>query len=101
MIPIKHWACNNLHVMLRISNQLWELFLLDLQHGKLIENSQKLILTEMQRLSVSFYFWIDQQTQSLKHTSLMGSNKLNILKNFDFTKFVTRDFSQECAIQLH
>ena len=54
----------------------------------------------MKRLGVSFHFWIDQQTQSLKYTLLIGPDKFNILKNFDFTKFVSRDFSQECAIQL-
>ncbi|RIB27053.1 hypothetical protein C2G38_2261358 [Gigaspora rosea] len=93
MIPIKHWVCDSLHVMLRITDRLWELFLSDLQRSELNENTQELILTEMKRLGVSFHFWIDQQTQSLKYTLLMGPDKLNILKNFDFTKFVSKDFS--------
>ncbi|CAG8846657.1 44343_t:CDS:2 [Gigaspora margarita] len=100
MILIKYWVCNSLHVILRISDRLWELFLSDLHHSELNENTQELILTEIKRLEVSFHFWIDQQTQSLKYISLLGPDKLNILKNFDFTKFVLKDFSQEHAIQL-
>src|ERR1044071_8539565 len=86
--------------MLRISDRLWELFLSDLQHGELNENSQNLILAEMKRLRINFHFWTDIKTQSLSYISLMGPDKLNILENFNFTNFISQNFSQERAIKL-
>ncbi|RIB29802.1 hypothetical protein C2G38_2055876, partial [Gigaspora rosea] len=102
MIPIKHWVCDSLHAMLRISDRLWELFLSDLQRGgQLNENLQNLILTEMKRLRINhFHFWIENTTQSSSYTSLMGPDKLNILENFGFTNFISKEFSQERAIKL-
>ena len=43
------------------------------------------ILLEMQRLKISFHFWNEKNTNNLSYTSLMGPNKLKILKEFDLT----------------
>ncbi|RIB25671.1 hypothetical protein C2G38_2165401 [Gigaspora rosea] len=89
--------------MLRISDRLWELFLSDLQRGHLMlnENIQNLILTEIKRLQINhFHFWIERSTQNSSYTSLMGSDKLNILENFSFTSFISKEFSQKRANQL-
>ncbi|RIB00906.1 hypothetical protein C2G38_2256446 [Gigaspora rosea] len=63
MVPIKHWVCDSLHIMLKISDRLWKLFLSDLQSGELNENFQNLIIAKMKRLNVTFYFWTDKKIQ--------------------------------------
>ncbi|RIB11959.1 hypothetical protein C2G38_2202025 [Gigaspora rosea] len=55
----------------------------------------------MKRLRINhFHFWIERSTQSSSYTSLMGPDKLNILENFSFTSFISKEFSQERANQL-
>ncbi|POG61749.1 hypothetical protein GLOIN_2v1701832, partial [Rhizophagus irregularis DAOM 181602=DAOM 197198] len=41
------------------------------------------ILSEMQRLNISFQFWHEKNTNNLSYTSLMGPDKLKVLKEFD------------------
>ncbi|CAB5341305.1 unnamed protein product [Rhizophagus irregularis] len=58
------------------------------------------ILLEMQRLNISFQFWHEKNTNNLLYTSLMGPDKLKILKGFDlFAVFqsITRAI-QICAL---
>lgn len=43
------------------------------------------ISSEMQRLKISFYFWHEKTTNNLSYTSLMGPDKLKILKEFDLS----------------
>ncbi|RIB17391.1 hypothetical protein C2G38_2187395 [Gigaspora rosea] len=133
IVPIKYWVCDSLHIMLKISDQLWKLFLSDLQSGELNENFQILIIAEMKRLNVTFYFWTAKKTQKFSQEramqlrqlwtgffepyNLMNSPNTNglqfkikaesclhimlkILENFDFTKFISKEFSQERAMQL-
>jgi hypothetical protein len=40
------------------------------------------ILLEMRRLKISFQFWNEKNTKKLQYTSLMGPDKLKILKEF-------------------
>ncbi|PKC56607.1 hypothetical protein RhiirA1_402006 [Rhizophagus irregularis] len=90
MIPLKNWVCDELHVFLRITDRLWELMLSDLQRETRDEEIWKIkILSEMQRLKISFYFWREKTNNNLSYTLLMGPDKLKILKEFDLsaTKF--------------
>ncbi|PKY36547.1 hypothetical protein RhiirB3_459550, partial [Rhizophagus irregularis] len=86
MIPLKNWVCDELHVFLRITDRLWELMLSDLQRETRDEEIWKIkILSEMQRLKISFYFWREKTNNNLSYTLLMGPDKLKILKEFDLS----------------
>lgn len=86
MIPLKNWVCDELHVFLRITDRLWKLMLSDLQRETRDEEIWKIkILSEMQRLKISFYFWREKTNNNLSYTSLMGPDKLKILKEFDLS----------------
>ncbi|CAG8562154.1 4079_t:CDS:2 [Scutellospora calospora] len=85
MIDLKYWVCDELHILLRITDRLFELFLSDLQrNGKLDNKIQQEILVEMKRIGITFQFWTDKNTKKLCNTSLMGPNKLKLLHNFNF-----------------
>ena len=48
MIDLKDWVCDELHVMLRITDRLFELFLSGLQRNRKLDNKiQQEILVEM------------------------------------------------------
>src|SRR6185437_13144785 len=86
MIPLENWVCDELHIFLRITDRLWELMLADLKREITNEEIWKeKILLEMQRLKVSFQFWYEKNSNNLSHTSLMGPDKLKILKEFNLT----------------
>ena len=58
MIPLKNWVCDELHIFLRITDRLWELMLSDLRRETENDEIWKTkILSEMQRLKISFHFW--------------------------------------------
>lgn len=58
----------------------------DLQRETRDEEIWKIkILSEMQRLKISFYFWREKTNNNLSYTSLMGPDKLKILKEFDLS----------------
>ncbi|RGB33924.1 hypothetical protein C1646_761161 [Rhizophagus diaphanus] len=64
--------------------RLWELMISDLHRKTADEEIWKAkILLEMQRLNISFQFWHEKNTNNLLYTSLMGPDKLKILKGFD------------------
>ena len=86
MIPLQNWVVDELHILLRITDRLWELMISDLRREVSNEEIWKAkILSEMQRLNVSFQFWYEKNTNNLLYTSLMGPDKLKILKAFDHT----------------
>jgi hypothetical protein len=99
MILLKNWVVDELHIFLRITDRLWELMISDLCRETTDEEVWKdIILLEMKRLNISFQFWHEKNTNNLSYTSLMGPDKLKILKEFDlFAIFqsITR------AIQIH
>ncbi|CAG8750945.1 35134_t:CDS:2, partial [Gigaspora margarita] len=82
LIPIFNWVCDELHVLLRITNQLWELILSDLSQEQVDETIwQSKILNEMKRLNITYQFW--HKNNNFLYTSLMGSDKLKVLQNFN------------------
>ncbi|GES91624.1 hypothetical protein GLOIN_2v1809230 [Rhizophagus clarus] len=66
MISLKNHIPDKLHIMLRITNRLWEL--------------------EMENLKIRFEFWKIHSTNNWNYTSLMGDDKLCVLQNFNLTK---------------
>ncbi|GES90891.1 hypothetical protein GLOIN_2v1778530 [Rhizophagus clarus] len=74
IIPLDYYIADELHIMLRI----WD---------------QAVIITEMRRISVTFQFWQDQETQSWAHTSLMGGDKEAVLKSFDFRVIFNEEYA--------
>ena len=86
MIPLQNWVCDELHILLRITDRLWELMLSDLRRETTNEEVWKeKILLEMRRLKISFQFWNERNSNNLSYTSLMGPEKLKILKEFNLT----------------
>ncbi|PKC67045.1 hypothetical protein RhiirA1_418594 [Rhizophagus irregularis] len=84
MIPLQNWVVDELHIFLRITDRLWELMISDLRRETANEEIWKgKILSEMQRLNISFQFWHEKNTNNLSYTSLMGPDKLKVLKEFD------------------
>ncbi|GBC37712.2 hypothetical protein GLOIN_2v1775051 [Rhizophagus irregularis DAOM 181602=DAOM 197198] len=98
MIPLQNWVCDELHVFLRITDRLWELILSDLRRKTTNEEIWKeKILLEMQRLKITFQFWREKNSNNLSYTSLMGPDKLKILKEFNLIAIFQ---SIERAIQI-
>ena len=85
MIPLNHYVPDELHVMLRIWDRLWDLVLQELKvQNQFNDLTRAKIIAEMRRISVSFHFWQDQGTQNWSYTSLMGGDKEIVLKSFNF-----------------
>ncbi|CAG8794365.1 30391_t:CDS:2, partial [Gigaspora margarita] len=58
MILFENWICDELHVLLRIYDRLWELIIAELKaHGLYNDKSQKIIVDEMKKINVTFQFW--------------------------------------------
>ncbi|CAG8738207.1 28992_t:CDS:2 [Gigaspora margarita] len=85
MILLKNWICDELHVLLRIYDRLWELIIAELKaRGLYNDKSQKIIVDEMKRINVTFQFWENHETHNWNYTSLMGKDKLKVLQSFNF-----------------
>ncbi|CAB4431970.1 unnamed protein product [Rhizophagus irregularis] len=85
MIPLSHYVPDELHIMLRIWDRLWDLVLQELKtQNQFNDLARAKILAEMRRISISFNFWQEQGTQNWSYTSLMGGDKEKVLKNFNF-----------------
>lgn len=84
MIPIDHWIFDELHVMLRITDQLWSLVLHELIEEDLFDDvAREVITTEMYRIGVRFHFWKERDNDNWKYTSLMGNDKVKMLQQFN------------------
>ena len=65
IIPLDHWLIDELYVMLRITNQLWTLILNELQDEALFNDlAHKIIVEEMNCITVWFQFWKEQESES-------------------------------------
>ncbi|UZO24045.1 uncharacterized protein OCT59_016369 [Rhizophagus irregularis] len=85
MIPLSHYVPNELHIMLRIWDRLWDLVLQELKtQNQFNDLARAKILAKMRRILISFNFWQEQGTQNWSYTSLMGEDKEKVLKNFNF-----------------
>jgi len=84
MIPLDHWLIDELHVMLRITDRLWKLVLDELREIDLFDDlSRNVIVKEMCRIKVKFQFWKDKETGIWGHSSLMGEDKMKVLRKFN------------------
>ena len=85
MIPLNHYVPDELHIMLRIWDRLWDLVIQELKtQNQFNDLTRAKIIIEMRRISISFHFWQDQGTQNWSYTSLMGGDKEIVLKSFNF-----------------
>ncbi|UZO24059.1 uncharacterized protein OCT59_016381 [Rhizophagus irregularis] len=81
MISLDHWIPDELHIMLRIFDHLWSLELKDVdQFDNVCRNE---IVKEMNRIGVRFQFWKENGSNTWNYTSLMGNDKLKVLKDFN------------------
>ncbi|CAH1770164.1 6915_t:CDS:1 [Entrophospora sp. SA101] len=84
MISIDHIVFDELHVLLRITDRLWELMLAEIQECNLFNSiTRKVILDEMLRLKVPFQFWEEEKSHAWKYTSLVGDDKKIVLQFFN------------------
>ncbi|RGB23318.1 hypothetical protein C1646_748237 [Rhizophagus diaphanus] len=84
MIPLDHWLIDELHIMLRITDRLWKLVLDELREIHLFDDlSRNVIVKEMCRIKVKFQFWKDKETGIWSHSSLMGEDKMKVLRKFN------------------
>ncbi len=85
VIPLNHYVPDELHVMLRIWDRLWNLALQELKvQNQFNDSIRAKIIAKMNRISISFHFWQEQGTQNWSYTSLMGGDKEIVLKSFNF-----------------
>jgi len=99
MISIKNHVPDKLHIMLRITDRLWELVLQEIKNEGLFNDiTRKIIIKEMEKLKIRFEFWkIRDTADNWSYTSLMGNDKLCVLRNFDLTKLF--DFERAILIK--
>ena len=84
MIPLEQWIPDELHIMLRIWDRLWSLVIAELKEFNQFDNlCREEIMQEMNQIGVKFQFWKDQGTNMWNYTSLMGDDKLKVLRNFN------------------
>ncbi|GBC20383.2 hypothetical protein GLOIN_2v1839566 [Rhizophagus irregularis DAOM 181602=DAOM 197198] len=84
MISLDHWIPDELHIMLRIFDRLWSLVLSELKDVDQFDNiCHNEIVQEMNRIGVHFQFWEENGSNTWNYTSLMGNDKLKVLKDFD------------------
>jgi hypothetical protein len=84
MISLDHWIPDELHIMLRIFDRLWSLVLSELKDVDQFDNiCRNEIVQEMNRIGVHFQFWKEHGPNAWNYTSLMGCDKLKVLKNFN------------------
>jgi hypothetical protein len=92
MIPLNNWIPDELHIMLRITDHLWNLVISELKENDLFNAvSQDIIIKEMKRIKVNFHFWQNQDSKAWKHTSLMGEDKLKVLRFFNLSTVFQRN----------
>lgn len=87
MIPLDNYVPDKLHIMLRITDRLWELVLQEIKNEGLFNDiTRNIIVEEMANLKIRFEFWKVRDTDNWCYTSLMGNDKLCVLRKFDLAK---------------
>jgi hypothetical protein len=95
MIPLENHVPDKLHIMLRITDRLWELVLQEIKNEGLFNDiTRNIIIKEMENLKIRFEFWKVRDTDNWNYTSLMGDDKFRVLQKFDLAKL----FDPERAI---
>lgn len=82
MIPLTHWIPDELHLMLRITDRLWSLMLSETNYQS-SDRIREQIRNEMLRIGVHFEFWQNPDSKTWNYTSLMGEDKLKVLRNYN------------------
>ena len=87
MISLDNYVPDKLHIMLRITDHLWELVLQEVKNEGLFNDiTRNVIVKEMANLKIRFEFWKVRDTDNWCYTSLMGNDKLCILQKFNLAK---------------
>ena len=83
-IDQNNWIPDELHLMLRISDILFQCLFYELmKHKDFANNIQPMIITEMKRLHIHFEFYLPTtKNGKWEWTPLMGPDKKKILKEF-------------------
>ncbi|GBB84042.1 hypothetical protein RclHR1_10690005 [Rhizophagus clarus] len=77
MIPLDHWLVDELHVMLRITDCLWNLMLNEPKKTDLFDDLTRNVITnEMDHIDVKFQIWKDKESENWNYTSLTGGSEL-------------------------
>lgn len=86
MIPLTNYVPDKLHIMLRITDRLWELALQEIKNEDLFNDiTRNIIIKEMKKLKIRFEFWKIRDNGLWDYTSLMGDDKLRVLRYFDLS----------------
>jgi len=89
MIPLDRWVPDELHIMLRIWDRLWSLVLAELRESDQFDDvCRDEIIREMDRIGVRFQFWKEHNNGDWNYTSLMGEDKLKVLRNFNLERIL-------------
>ena len=86
-IDQNNWITDELHLMLRISDVLFQCLFYELiKQKEFANNIQTLIIAEMKRLHIHFEFYPPTtKNGKWEWTSLMGPDKEKILRDFQVT----------------
>ncbi|CAG8671306.1 284_t:CDS:2, partial [Racocetra fulgida] len=84
IISIDNIVFDELHILLRITDRLWDLVLAEIKEKNIYNDlTCNVIINEMKHLHVPFLFWKDKDSGARKHTSLMGDDKIKVLRFFN------------------
>ena len=87
MISLDNHIPDKLHIMLRVTDRLWELMLQEIKNEGLFNDiTRNIIIQEMKDLKIHFEFWKIRDTDNWSYTSLMGDDKLCVLRRFNLAK---------------
>lgn len=92
MIETGNWVPDELHVMLRITDVLFGCFFYQLMEdiNQFKKSISTLIEQEMHRIGLTHFQFYESKTKGkYDWTTLNGTEKLNVLKNFEVSKFVS------------
>ncbi|POG78942.1 hypothetical protein GLOIN_2v1766279, partial [Rhizophagus irregularis DAOM 181602=DAOM 197198] len=96
-----NWIPDELHLMLRISDVLFQCLFYELmKHKDFANNVQPMIITEMKRLHIHFEFYLPTtKNGKWEWTSLMGPDKKKILKEFQVAHLFGRQSTRGQEIE--
>jgi hypothetical protein len=83
MIDMENYLIDELHVMLRITDRLWSLLIHEVIASGFFDIGREIIIEEMRRIGVRFQFWQERDSNKWSYTSLMGQDKLKVLRYFN------------------
>ncbi|CAG8814582.1 44095_t:CDS:2 [Gigaspora margarita] len=95
IIPLDYWIVNELHLMLHITDWLWDLVLTEIKAIRLFnDTTREIIEQEMNKIVIHFQFWKDYNTNNLLNTSLIDDDKIKVLCEFNLYKIFPRLYTK-------